>query len=92
MAYPSELPLFTGLAGGSNDQTSGSTDVYATIFGTANKSYLTFDGFSFQSDTGKKMARMFIGIDHSDVTGEATGYITLKNCLFYGSIRNYCIE
>ena len=89
MAYPSELPLFTGLAGGSNDQTSGSTDVYATIFGTANKSYLTFDGFSFQSDAGKKMARMFIGRDHSDVTGEATGYITLKNCLFYGgTIQN----
>ena len=84
MAYPSELPLYTGLAGGSGDATSGSTDIYATEFASNNQSYLVFDGFSFQSDTGKKMARMMIGLDHSDQVGAANGNITIKNCQFYG--------
>ena len=88
MAYPGELLLFTGLGGGTADETSGSVNVYATIFGTKNHSYLTFDGFSLQSDTGKKMARMVIGIDHSDAT-TWQGHVTVKNCLFNGgSIKN----
>ncbi len=84
MAYPSETPLFTGLAGGTGDATSGSTNIYSTIFASNNKSYLTFDGFTFQSDTGKKMARMMIGQDYNNVVGAAAGFITIKNCKFYG--------
>ena len=83
MAYPSEFPLFSGLAGGSGDQTSASTNIYATIFGTKNKSYLVFDGFSFEADTGKKMARMIIGIDHTDET-TPQGHCIIKNCVFQG--------
>jgi hypothetical protein len=84
MAYPSELPLFTGLAGGAGDATSGSTNVYATIFASNNQSYLVFDGFSFQSDTGKKMARMIVGKCYGDVVGAAAGNVTIKNCQFFG--------
>ena len=92
MAYPSEVPLFSGLAGGSGDQTSASINVYATIFGTKNKSYLVFDGFSFEADTGKKMARMMVGIDHTD---ESTpqGHCIIKNCVFQGgSTANNSID
>jgi hypothetical protein len=93
MAYPSELPLFTGLAGGSGDATSASVGVYATIFATNNQSYLTFSGFSFQSDTGKRMARMVIGIDHTDAIAPWHGNITLKNCVFYGgTIQNNSVD
>jgi hypothetical protein len=83
MAYPSEFPLFSGLAGGSGDQTSASVNNYATIFGTKNKSYLVFDGFGFQSDTGTKMARMMVGIDHTDET-TPQGHCIIKNCVFQG--------
>jgi Right handed beta helix region len=83
MAYPSEVPLFSGLAGGLGDQTSASSNIYATIFGTKNNSYLVFDGFIFLSDTGKKMARMMIGIDHTDET-TPRGHCIIKNCVFHG--------
>lgn len=86
MAYPSEVPLFSGLTGGSADQTSGSSGVYATIFATNNKSYLVFDGFSFEADTGKKMARMMVGLDHTDANGG--GFCTIKNCTFQGGTRS----
>lgn len=82
MAYPSEVPLFSGLSGGSGDKTSGSSNVYATIFATNNKSYIVFDGFSFEADGGKKMARMMVGIDHTDANGG--GHCTIKNCSFQG--------
>jgi len=83
MAYPSEVPLFSGLAGGSGDQTSASINVYATIFATNNKSFLVFNGFNFEADTGKKMARMMIGIDHTDET-TPQGHCIIKNCVFKG--------
>jgi len=72
MAYPTETPIFNGTAGGSGDAA-----YYATIFGTNGKNYITFDGFSFRSDNGTKMARLII------YGANSTG-ITVKNCTFDG--------
>jgi hypothetical protein len=74
-AYTSETPLFNGTAGGSGDDTD-----YATIMATNGKDYITFDGLSFQSDSGVKMARFFVGGD----TGDYSSYIKIKNCTFNG--------
>jgi len=73
-AYPGETPIFNGTAGGSADVPD-----FATIFGTKGKDYITFDGFTFQSDNGIKMARVIIYAD----TG-TSDYITVRNCKFNG--------
>jgi hypothetical protein len=73
-AYPSETPIFNGTAGGSGDVAE-----FATIFGTCDKDYITFDGFTFQSDGGTKMARVIFWAN----TG-TSDYITIKNCTLNG--------
>jgi hypothetical protein len=87
MAFPSEVPLFIGTAGGSGDATTGSSTIYSTIFATNNQSYLVFDGFNFQSDAGATMARMMVGIDHTSVT-VPQGHCIIKNCTFNGGARS----
>jgi hypothetical protein len=77
MAYPGEKPVFKGTAGGTGDQ-----PYYATIFGTNNQSFITFDGFAFQSDNGATMARVMVGCDHTDFNGN--GNIIVRNCDFNG--------
>jgi len=76
-AYPGETPVFNGTAGGSGDHS-----YYATIFGVASKSYIIFDGFTFQADSGTKMARMIIYGE--DVYPGGAHHITVQNCIFNG--------
>ncbi len=76
-AYPGETPVFDGTAGGSGDHT-----YYATIFGVASKSYIIFDGFTFQADAGVKMARMIIYGE--DTYPGGVHHITVQNCTFNG--------
>lgn len=79
-AYPTETPLFDGTAGGSGD-----TPLLATIMGASQKSYIVFDGLSFQSDGGTKMARFMIGSNNDDNNGPYTTInITVQNCTFNG--------
>lgn len=79
-AYTGETPVMNGTAGGTGD-----TSRFATIFGTTDKDYITFDGFTFQSDDGAKMARVFIGEDGPSLPGPFNvSNITIKNCTFNG--------
>jgi len=84
MAYPGETPLFDGTTGGWGDTTSVNHGVfpYATIFGTNNKSWIVFDGFSFQADGGAKMGRVILGIAYGDYNGN--GNTVIKNCILNG--------
>lgn len=75
-AYTGEIPLFNGTAGGTGD-----SRYYATIFGTNGKDYITFDGFTFQSDSGTKLPRIYIG--HDDSVDLSVG-VKVKNCIFNG--------
>lgn len=82
-AYPGEVPLFNGTAGGTGDHST-----YATIFGVYRKSYIVFDGFSLQADNGSRMARMILYSDdpndYSSSTVQPTHHITVKNMTFNG--------
>lgn len=83
MAYPGEVPLFNGISGGSGDQDGQGYYGYATIFSTYYHSYISFDGFSFQADTGASQARIVVtGGDNSSTT-RTTG-CAVKNCVLYG--------
>lgn len=80
-AYPGEIPVFNGTAGGSGD-----TPEYATIFGVYLQSYIVFDGFTFQANNGSKMARVMVG--YNDCGTSAPPYnrsnITVQNSIFKG--------
>jgi hypothetical protein len=73
---PNDTVVFDGTVGGSGDN-----NIYATIFGTNNQSWIVFDGFTLQANNGTKMARVHIGVS-GHVAGR--GNITVKNCIFNG--------
>jgi hypothetical protein len=83
MAYPTEIPIMNGAIGGSGDVTAEGS-FFATIFGSNDKSWIVFDGFIFEANSGIDMARVFLGIDHNDYDGN--GNLTIKNCTFNGGI------
>lgn len=60
MAYPGEAPVFNGTSGGTGDIDGQGQYTFATIFGTNDKSYIIFDGFTFQANKGTMKARIKI--------------------------------
>jgi hypothetical protein len=86
-AYPGEIPIMNGTKeGGVKFQGGWNGPIGETIFGVLQKNYITFDGFTFQSDGGATMARMFIGCQGCvDRPGPYnTTNIVIRNCTFNG--------
>ena len=70
--------VFNGTKGGSAD---GVGNCFANIMATSGKDYITIDGFTFISDDGRWMARVFLGgLDGSDYSN----YINFTNNIMDG--------